>query len=147
LKIPSVWLSGGEPLTHPDICRILNVFGATKPLDYWMVTNGILLNDRVIETIMNCGLTWLSVSIDAANSETYKKIRGGDLDTVQKNIETFTCMRNRSKSRLPFLRVTFVCMADNERNTHAASSANLNIFSAISKSYDGKELLDTGTNG
>ena len=114
LEIPSIWMSGGEPLTHPNINEILRVFGRTNPLDFWLVTNGILLSNEVVETLFDGGLTWLSVSLDAVSPETYKKIRGGDLDCVHQKIENFLNARSCRKSKTPFLRVTFVRMADNE---------------------------------
>ena len=116
LSSPSVWISGGEPTLHPNIVQILNVLGATNPLDFWMVTNGTALSDKIIDTILSCGLTWLSVSIDASSPQTYKNIRGGDLNAVHANIERFLDKRNSRKSKLPFLRVSFIEMAENEND-------------------------------
>lgn len=113
LQIPSIWISGGEPTLHPQIIHILNVLGAVKPLDYWMVTNGTNLSDKVIDAILSSGLTWLSVSIDASTPQSYQRIRGGDLNAVHANIDKFLRKREERGLKLPFLRVSFIEMADN----------------------------------
>src|SRR5699024_8685056 len=100
LGIPSLWLSGGEPLMHPEIDQILKIFGQTKPLDFWMVTNGLMLTESLSSTIVEAGLTWLSVSVDAAEAETYKKIRGGNYQKLLENINTFLKVRSEKGSRL-----------------------------------------------
>lgn len=113
LGIPSLWLSGGEPLIHPEIDQILKIFGQTKPLDFWMVTNGLMLTESLSSTIVEAGLTWLSVSVDAAKAETYKKIRGGNYQKLLENINTFLKVRSEKGSCLPFLRVSFIKMEQN----------------------------------
>lgn len=113
LEIPSLWISGGEPLMHPQIETVLRIFGEKKPVDFWMVTNGLLLTEKIADTIIDSGLTWLSISIDAANADTYRRIRGGDYDKLCKNIETFLKVRSQRQSVLPFLRVSFIKMQEN----------------------------------
>ena len=113
LSIPSLWLSGGEPLFHPQIREILRIFSATNPLDFWMVTNGLLLTEELAREIIASKLTWLSISIDAASPDTYMKIRGGDYEKLLQNIDAFLRIRNEAGSVLPFLRVSFIRMPEN----------------------------------
>lgn len=119
MHIPSLWLSGGEPLLHPYIQEILRAFGSVKPVDYWMVTNGLLLSDEMAATIIDSGLTWLSVSIDASAADTYKRIRGGDYQKLIQNIERFLSIRKEKGSKLPFLRVSFINMEENKGEENA----------------------------
>lgn len=74
----------------------------------------MLLDETLANELIDCGLTWLSVSIDAATKETYSKIRGGNYDTLLQNIETFLKVRERRNSSTPFLRVTLVKMPENK---------------------------------
>lgn len=113
LGIPSLWLSGGEPLMHPQIEKVLKTFAAVSPIDFWLVSNGLLLSEKLSEIVVDSKLTWLSISIDAAKASTYKKIRGGNYGTLVKNIETFLAVRARKHSVLPFLRVSFIRMPQN----------------------------------
>lgn len=114
MQIPSLWLSGGEPLLHPNIQEILRAFALVKPVDYWMVTNGLLLSEEIAETVVDAGLTWLSISIDASTADTYKKIRGGDYQSLLNNIDQFLAIRAEKGSKLPFLRVSFINMEENK---------------------------------
>lgn len=110
---PSIWLSGGEPLTHPNIKEIINKISALNPIDFWMVSNGLLLTEELAEHLVNSNLTWLSISVDATNKETYKAIRGGNYELLINNIHTFLKIRKEKESKTPFLRVSFVDMSIN----------------------------------
>lgn len=112
-EIPSLWLSGGEPLLHPRFTEVLQLLSATKPLDFWMVTNGLLLDEALCEAVLDSGLTWLSISIDAADASTYRAIRGGDYERLLANIEHFLLRRQQRGQRLPFLRVSLIDMPEN----------------------------------
>ena len=109
MKIASFWLgSFTEGLLHPDILYIIKKCGEVKALDYWFTTNGTMLSEEVAKAMIENGVTKLHVSLDAATPETYKKIRGGNLEVVEKNIHTFLRLRTEMKSELPMLRVTMV---------------------------------------
>lgn len=120
LRVASLWVgSYTESLLHPQIIEVLEKFADVGALDYWLATNGTLLNEEIAEKITELPITWLTVSLDAATAETYRRIRGGDLDIVEKNIYKFLEIRDRKHARLPFLRVSFVDMADNHDELEA----------------------------
>jgi MoaA/NifB/PqqE/SkfB family radical SAM enzyme len=85
------WL--GEPLPHPQLDKILYFtydeikdFSRKEYLD--IHTNGLLLTPEITEVLldMNYKLPRLTLSIDAATSETYNRVRcGGD---YQKLLDT-----------------------------------------------------------
>ena len=50
-----------------------------------LVTNGVLLEDKGIE-LLNAGLNRMTISIDGATQETYRKIRGTDLEKVERGV-------------------------------------------------------------
>lgn len=114
LQVESIWLGAySEALLHPHIVQVLQKFAEVESEDYWLLTNGTLLNREIAGMLVDIPLTWLSVSLDAAIPETYKKIRGGRLELVEKNISEFLEIREKRNSRLPFLRVSFVDMKEN----------------------------------
>ena len=114
LKIPSIWLGAFNEITlYPYFSKSLRKFSEAAPIDYWMSTNGTLLSKEISELIIDIPLTKLSVSLDAANPETYKKIRGGNLEQVERNIYRFFEIRENKRSKLPFLRLTFVEQEEN----------------------------------
>jgi len=113
LNVKSIWLTGGETLIHPEVSAMMRKLSEVGALDYWLVTNGIELTHDISEMLIDIPLTWISVSLDAATEETYKEIRGSDLSMVEKNIHTFLKLREKKKSELPLLRVSFVEMKEN----------------------------------
>lgn len=114
LKIPSILLGAStECLTHPDIKEILQKLKSTGVLELFLLTNGVKLTEEISNLIVDLQIERLNVSIDAATSETYKKIRGSELSIVENNINNFLKIKAEKKSKLPFLRVSFVKQEDN----------------------------------
>lgn len=114
LNISSFWLgSFTEGLLHPDILYIIKKCGEVHALDYWFTTNGTLLTEDIARTMIENGVTKLHVSLDAATPESYKKIRGGNLEAVERNIRRFLELRKKMDSELPMLRVTMVEQDEN----------------------------------
>ena len=58
-----VGISGGEPLTHPDLDDIIGRIRRTGAIA-GMITNGYLLNEERIERLNRAGLDHLQISID-----------------------------------------------------------------------------------
>lgn len=79
-------IGGGEPLIREDIEDILKLFENEK-VKPAIATNGILLNERIINQISKSCMT-LQISLDTLNREVYKKLRGtDDLYKVKENIK------------------------------------------------------------
>lgn len=102
-----------ECLLHPEIKEIIRRISMINPVDFFLITNGTLLNKDLSKFLINYGLDRLEVSIDAATSETYKKIRGGNLEMLERNIADFLDARAEMGSERPFLRVSFCRQYDN----------------------------------
>ncbi|MGA2889625.1 MAG: radical SAM protein [Terracidiphilus sp.] len=58
-----IGLSGGEPLTHPDLDEIIRRMRRTGAIA-GMITNGYLLNQARIERLNEAGLDHMQISID-----------------------------------------------------------------------------------
>jgi len=65
-------LSGGEPLTHPDILRFVNKASECHLIPR-LKTNGLLFDEAMAERLKRAGLKGLDVSIYGASEETYEK--------------------------------------------------------------------------
>jgi len=63
---------GGEPTVHPRFKDIVRAV-LDRGLELALVTNGVRLPEDVIEDLMRA--TWVRVSIDAGNMETYRSYR------------------------------------------------------------------------
>ncbi len=68
-------LTGGEPLLRPDILEISKYASDTGFLVV-MGTNGVLLNDEVVEKMQQNGVTGAGISLDSIQSTNHDKFRG-----------------------------------------------------------------------
>lgn len=103
--------SNSECLLHPQIENVLEILLSTKTLDVYLTTNGSLLNEKIIGLLIDNEVRQLNVSLDAVEQDTYRKIRGGSLTIVEKNINRFLDMRG--SALFPLLRVSMVELEDN----------------------------------
>ena len=75
LGLSGVKLTGGEPLIHPDIERILDHINETG-LRLTIETNGVKCSPQIAEKIMKNPRPFVSVSLDAPDAETHEWVRG-----------------------------------------------------------------------
>ena len=68
-------LTGGEPLLRPDILEISKYASDTGFLVV-MGTNGVLLNDEVVEKMQQHGVTGAGISLDSIQPTNHDKFRG-----------------------------------------------------------------------
>lgn len=77
----------GEPLIHPDCYDFLDDAVRRSGTFVTLTTNGTILNERRVRSLLDSGLHMVDVSIDAFKSETYAAIRrGGDLTVTVANV-------------------------------------------------------------
>ena len=90
-----------EPFLTPgptlDLLRFLR---ERKVMDIFLHTNGNLLTAEIIDELIRSGLTWLSLSIDAATEETYRVVRGRGFDNVLANAHKVLEARRRAGLQL-----------------------------------------------
>lgn len=127
-----------ECLLHPQIKEILQLVKQIDPVDYFVITNGTLLDKKMSKFLIEIGIDRLQISIDAATPETYKRIRGGDLKVVEQNIYDFIDIRNTLGAERPFLRLSF-CKQEDNRNEEEAF---IKKWSGIADIVDFQEYLD-----
>lgn len=63
---------GGEPTLHKDLPALITY--AAGKMDVALVTNGTVRNEELSEAMMLC--RWVAFSVDAADRETYQKVKG-----------------------------------------------------------------------
>jgi len=113
-KAEEVTLFGyGEPLLNSHFADILIYLSNYPRLKTYLLTNGVLL-PKFVDLLVQNHLTFLSISIDAATEETYKKIRrGGRLSNILKALDMFQGIEQRGLFPVPYLRFIFVAMKEN----------------------------------
>ncbi len=75
LGLQSVKMTGGEPLLHPDIKKLLRIV-SDRNLRLIMETNGALCTPELANAIAACKSPFVSVSLDAAEAGTHEWVRG-----------------------------------------------------------------------
>jgi MoaA/NifB/PqqE/SkfB family radical SAM enzyme len=111
---PSVFFGGfGEPLTHPDICQMVEqarLAGAEVEL----ITNGILLTSEMSRRFIDAGLNRLWVSLDGATPESYADVRlGAALPEVIANLRGLKDLTGSMSGSAPRLGIAFVALKRN----------------------------------
>lgn len=81
------YTSNGEPLLHPKIDDILSYACKFSKTKVTLTTNGMRLNDKKSNALLDMGISVIDISIDAFKDETYAKIRKkGVLEKTRTNI-------------------------------------------------------------
>lgn len=137
--LPSVLIGqDSECLLHPQIKEIIQRVKKIDPVDFFVITNGTLLDKDMSRFLIETGVDRLEISIDAATPETYKKIRGGDLERLERNILDFVDIRTALGKERPFLRLSFCKQED---NLHEVEQF-LDKWSSIADIIDFQEYID-----
>ncbi len=88
---------GGEPLLYPHIVEAIQ--GLLRAgVKVAVLTNGALLRGKVAE-VLACHATWIRVSMDAADAETYarnRRVATGEFEKVCGNIRNFSRISDRT---------------------------------------------------
>lgn len=110
------YTSNGEPLLHPDAHEMIHYAVEHSGTFVTLTTNGTILNEKKMELLLASGLHMIDISIDAFTSDTYKKIRGGRLDQVNRNILRLIERRNAGKFKTKII-VSYIKQPLNEFET------------------------------
>lgn len=105
---------GSEPLTSPHFASILRLAARYEVPELGFYTNGLLMNDRVVDAILENGVTLVAVSVDGATKKTFEAIRrGADFDLVLRNVRKLVGRRVESGGSIPRVRFGVVMMQQN----------------------------------
>ncbi len=77
----------GEPLTSLVLLEVLSAAKRAGVTSVGMTSNGLLMNRDISWNLLERGLDWLAVSVDASTQVTYENIRrGGDWTVLMENL-------------------------------------------------------------
>ena len=94
----------GDPLLCRDFVPILKYLHTTYPsVGITITTNGIALNREVSEAILECGVTMLNISLNAATKETYHRLMQVDtFDKICRQVRDFSALRRERGKGIAF---------------------------------------------
>ena len=88
------WGGGGEALLNPRLPGMTK-FGVDLGMECAIITNGVAFTDELIEELLLC--RWIGISLDSADPEVYKKVRGtDDCLKVLENVRKLTAKRTKT---------------------------------------------------
>lgn len=104
-----------EPLLRSDLEEFISYAKENGILDIYLSTNGLLLSEKRIHSLIESGLSRIQISIDAYSEDIYDQIRpGGDYKKVVANVLNFIKIKKSLNLELPIVRVNFVKTELNE---------------------------------
>ena len=105
----------GEILLVPNMVKKVLASASSHDVLVNASTNGVLLTPQISEMLISGSLHDLNVSLDAADPQMYREIRGSDLDRVLENLSTLNHLKHKHGSQVPHLQFSMVGM---KRNIH-----------------------------
>ena len=88
----------GEPLMSAAFWDILESMDPQTETEVSINSNGTLLTSERIDRLLRSPLSWISISLDAATAQTYRRIRGADFDLVISRVKDLVRERNARRS-------------------------------------------------
>lgn len=84
--IEGVTITGGEPLLYPDLIKVVE-FLKNKGINVGLTTHGIHLSEDKIKQLIDAGVSYFEISLDALDENIYHKLTGdSQLDKVKSAI-------------------------------------------------------------
>ena len=112
--LEQVYLHGiGEPLLNKELADIIRHLKGRKVYVLFN-SNGILLNSQCRQELVAAGLDELRISLDAASSAGYQKIRNCEkFDQVVKNLVSLRTLQKQQQLTYPKMSLWFLGTRDN----------------------------------
>lgn len=113
--LPSIKLNyRGEPTINRNLVEMVGLAKEAGILEVQFNTNGVALNEKLTNDLIEAGLDRVKFSIDGATPEIYEEIRGTKYDRVVNNVKNMVRTRNEKGKVRPIIQVQMVYMQDNK---------------------------------
>ncbi|MBF0096745.1 MAG: radical SAM protein [Magnetococcales bacterium] len=109
--LEGIWIFNlGESILHPDFPELLDYVSEKKNLGMiWLSSNGRDLHEGVAEKIIRSQVTYMNMSVNADNPETYSQISPNtDWQRQIAHFHRFIDLKRASGRRTPFTRVQII---------------------------------------
>lgn len=103
----------GEPLLYPSIAEVVGKYKSQGTL-VALISNGMLLNEKMARELIENGLDNLTISFDAAEPGLFNKVRrGADFHVISNNISTLNGIKESLKVSNPVVSLNVVAQRSN----------------------------------
>ena len=98
----------GECAVNVDFIKMVEMADAADVLDIRSITNGLPLNEKKMEAIIESPIRIFSISVDAGTPESYKKLKGKDgFDKIVGLVKHAFSHKKKLGLEFPLLRVSY----------------------------------------
>jgi MoaA/NifB/PqqE/SkfB family radical SAM enzyme len=128
----------GEPLLNHDFFEMVRIVKSLHPdASISFITNGSLFSPQNIQKILVSGIDRIMVSIESANEDMFKEIRGGKLSKVKAGISSLLKERNRVELSRPVIGFASTILSTTYMNFKGVADLymELNMDGGISYQY------------
>lgn len=103
----------GDPIFRKESREFLQKFNPKKypHLKVNLLTNGLLMNPGIWKSMQHVRFANIAVSVDAASELTYKNVRGGNWQILQRNLQFLSDLRKANK--FESFHINFIVMRSN----------------------------------
>lgn len=99
----------GEPLLHPEINHIINIFSDENIYVMTSTSFNIDADETFFEKMVDSGLDLLIVTVSGFNQEIYTRNHvNGDIDKVKRNIELLQKAKQKKGSQYPKIQIRYL---------------------------------------
>jgi radical SAM protein with 4Fe4S-binding SPASM domain len=102
----------GEPLLHPHIVEMVEI-AEKAGIAIHLNTNATLLRGKLVDGLLDAGLSKLTVSFDGGEKEAYEKMRrGARYEKTLENVMAFLKAKQARKSSKPYVTIQVIRFFD-----------------------------------
>ncbi|MCR4317146.1 MAG: radical SAM protein [Planctomycetes bacterium] len=103
----------GEPLMHKRLGEMIEYTKKINPRHkLYISSNGLILKEQHAQAFIKHKLDVFHVSIGAVNPDTYKTVRGGNLEDLEQRVRMLLDMKKAQKSEFPKVAVQIIRMPE-----------------------------------
>ncbi|HNN49734.1 MAG TPA: radical SAM protein [Pseudomonadota bacterium] len=113
-SVEHVELQGeGESLLHPRFFDMVRALRA-KNIKVSLISNGSLMSESTAEELVSLGIEKVSVSMESADPETFRQIRGGKLEKVIAGLSNLMEARRKQNQPKPLVGLSVTVLRDTQ---------------------------------
>lgn len=109
-----VYLQGwGEPLLNENLFEMIRIC-RDRGKRVGLTTNGMLLTDKTLQTLVDLKLDVLGISLAGTHSKTHNRIRKGtDLDRIISSLEALRTIKDAKETQRPSVHLAYLMLKSN----------------------------------
>jgi len=110
----------GEPLLHPQLTEMILYAKKQGIIDLYFNTNGMLLTEKKVLSLMDAGLDRISVSVEGTDPKKFEmERRGASFNKILRNIERLMELREKKNLQHPKVRIQTVTLPNIDLDKYA----------------------------